>query len=136
MATLPVATRNELVDFFTAKWEVGAGPATIQVRTGVKPAATSDAATGTLLLTYTLAEPAWGAAVAGASALDASPVITTTGVAAGTATWARCFAPDGSVVCDVTAGGAGSGAELLFDNAVIAIGQTVNLNSGSITQPV
>lgn len=133
MATLPVATRNELVDFFTAKWEVGAGPATIQVRTGAKPVATSDAATGTLLLTYTLSDPAWGAAVAGVSALDASPLITTIAVAAGTAGWARCFAPDGSVVCDVTAGD--SATELLFDNAAIALGQTVNLNSGSITQP-
>ena len=135
MATLPIATRNELVDYFAAKWDVGSGAATIQVRNGVKPAATSDAATGTLLATFTLSDPGWAAASGGVANLDITPAITTTGVAAGTATWARVLAPDSSVVVDLTAGIGGSGADLIFDNPVIAIGQTVNLTVGTITQP-
>jgi len=133
VATYPIATRNELVDLSTAKWDVGSGAATIQVRNGVKPAATSDAATGTLLATFTMSDPAWGAAASGVATLDITPAISTTGVAAGTATWARVIAPDGSVVVDLTAGA--SGQDLNFDNPVIAIGQTVNLTVGTVTQP-
>ena len=135
MATLPVAYRNELVDLFSSKWDLGSGQATIQCRNGVKPAATSDAATGTLLVTFTLSDPGWAGAVAGVANLDVTPAISALGVAAGTVTWARVIAPDGSVACDLVAGAAGAGVELVFDNPVIAIGQTVNLTVGTITQP-
>lgn len=133
MATFPIATRNEHVDLSASKWDVGSGQATIQVRNGVKPAATSDAATGTLLCTFTMSDPAWAPASGGVANLDVTPAISALGVAAGTATWARVIAPDGSVVVDLTCGT--SGTDLIFDNPVIAIGQTVNLTVGTITQP-
>ena len=132
---MSTAQRNSQVNNFTGDWDIGAGTATIEVRTGGKPATPGDAATGTLLVTWALAEPPWGAAAGGSAALDATPVISAVAVAAGTAGWWRAKASDGSTIGDGTAGGSGSGADLILDNPVIALGQTVNLASGTVTQP-
>lgn len=111
---------------------VDAGPAagTIKVYTGAQPATANDPATGTLLLTWTLADPAFGAPVAGVATLDTTPVITTNAVAAGTAGWFRVADSTGVTVVDGAVP-----AQLVFDNAVIANGQVVNLTVGTVTQP-
>lgn len=133
---IPTGVRNALADAFAARADAGAGPGTIDVRTGGKPASPNDAATGTLLATFTLADPAYGAAVNGVATLDATPILTTTALAAGTAGWWRMKDSSGNSVGDGTAGGPGSGADLIWDNAVIALGQTLNITAGSVTQPI
>jgi hypothetical protein len=136
MATrLPTATRNAATNAVTAQFDAGPAAATIEVRTGAQPASANDAATGTLLATWTLADPSWGASVTGTAPLDATPVITTAAVAAGTAGWWRAKDSTGATVVDGAAGGTGSGAELILDNPVIAIGQTLNLTAGTLTTP-
>lgn len=135
MAGYSTATRNALANAFTAQVDAGVTFGTIDVRTGAKPATPADAATGTLLATFTLADPSYAAPANGVAALDATPVITTTGLAAGTAGWWRMKDSNGNVVADGTAGGTGSGAEMILDNPVIAVGQNVNLVSGSVTAP-
>jgi len=132
---LPTAVRNALAAAYTAQIDAGPSGGTIDIRTGTKPATPNDAATGTLLATLTLDPVSFGAPVAGVAALDASPVITTTGLAAGTAGWARVKDSTGASVSDITVGGTGSGADLIMDNPVVAIGQNINLTAGTVTQP-
>lgn len=132
---LPTAVRNSQVANFTARIDAGAAGGTIDIRTGGKPASPNDVPTGTLLATLTLDPVSFGAPVNGVATLDATPVITTTGLAAGTAGWARIKDSDGNSVADVTAGATGSGADLILDNAVIAVDQTINLTAGTVTQP-
>lgn len=127
---LPTATRNAVTTTVANLYDAGAGAATIDVRTGAQPATANDPATGTLLLTWTLADPAWGAPVLGVSTLDATPVITTVAVAAGTAGWFRVKDSNGNTVLDGAVG-----TQLTFDSAVIALGQTVNLTAGTLTTP-
>lgn len=136
MATrLPTAARNASVSGITALVDAGAGAGKIELRTGTQPTTGNDAATGTLLATWTLADPAWGSPSSGSSALDATPVVTTTAVAAGTAGWFRMMDSNNASVIDGSAGGTGSGAQLILDNAVIASGQVLNLTAGTMTQP-
>lgn len=132
---IPTTVRNAQADAFTARVDAGAGPGVLEVRTGGKPASPNDAATGTLLASFVLADPAFGAAVTGVATLDASPILTTTGLAAGTAGWWRLKDSSGNTVGDGTSGGTGSGADLIWDNPVIAVGQTLNITAGSVTQP-
>lgn len=136
MATrLPTAARNASVAGITALVDAGAGAGKIELRTGSQPTTADDAATGTLLATWTLADPAWGSPASGVAALDATPVITTVGVAAGTAGWFRMMDSSNNKVIDGSAGGPGSGAQLILDNPVIAVDQVLNLTAGSMTQP-
>lgn len=131
MATRPSnATRSANTDATAARFDAGAGAATVEIRTGSQPATGEAAETGTLLVTLTFADPAWGAAANGVATLDATPVLTGTAVAAGTAGWFRCKDSSGNKVIDGAIGN-----ELVFDNPVFAIGQTINISSGTMTTP-
>lgn len=127
---LPTATQNANTVTVANLFDAGAGAATVDVRTGVQPASANDPATGTLLWTWTLADPAWDAPVAGVAALDATPVIATTAVAAGTAGWFRAKDSNGNTVLDGSVG-----AQLTLDSAIVSIGQTVNLTAGTLATP-
>lgn len=136
MATrLPTAARNAATAAVADLVDAGAAAGVIELRTGAQPASANDAATGTLLATWTLADPAFGAPVTGVATLDATPVITTAAVAAGTAGWFRVKDSNGATVADGAAGGTGSGAQMILDNPVIAVGQTLNLTAGTLTTP-
>lgn len=141
MATrLPNASQqaacNAVVDLCDAGTTNAAGK--LRIYTGAQPADADSAPVGTLLVEIDLANPAYGAAdTTGAAALAGTPR-TGTAVAAGTAASFRVVDRDAATVFDgavrATAD-ADTGQELVLDNAVIASGQTVNLNSLSYTQP-
>jgi hypothetical protein len=130
---IPTAVRNTLCAAFTGAIDAGAAGGTIDIRTGSKPTTPNDAATGTLLATFTLDPVSFGAPSTGVATLDVSPAISTTGLAAGTAGWARIKDSTGASVGDITVGT--SGTDMIMDNAVIAVGQTLNLTAGTVTQP-
>lgn len=130
---LATATRNAAADAVAGRFDAGAGAATIEIRTGAKPANPQAAATGTLLATFTVNDPAFGAAAVGIATLDVSPAISTTAVAAGTAGWFRVKDSTGATVVDGTAGT--SGTDMILTNAAITNGQVLNLIAGTITQP-
>lgn len=134
MATrLSTAARNAAANAIAVLPDAGPGPGTVQVRTGAQPASADDPATGTLLATFTLADPAYGAAVAGVAALDATPVLSTAGVADGTAGWFRMLDSTGAVVFDGAVGIAGQ--QLNLNTTTIATGVTIQITSGNITMP-
>lgn len=137
MATrLATATRNALANTVATQVDADAGAGTIKVYTGAQPASANDAASGTLLLTFTLGTTAFGAAASGVITLAGLP-LAATGVAAGTAGWFRLADQSGDTVLDGKAGVAGDTPtpELILSTATVSIGLDVDLESGTITMP-
>lgn len=135
MATrLSTAARNAAADSIVALVDAGPAAGTIQVRSGVQPTTPNAAATGTLLCTFTLADPSYGAAVAGVATLDATPALSTTGVADDTAGWFRVFDSTGAAVFDGVVGTVGQ--QLNLNTTTISTGATITITSGNITMPL
>jgi hypothetical protein len=131
--TLAAATTNALADQITTLVDVGAGAGTVKVYTGDKPATPDDTATGTLLATFTLADPAAAAAAAGVAAWDTGAGIDATVAADGTAGWFRLADSDDNPVADGDCGTTGD-ADLLFDSVAWISGETVTLGASSTVQ--
>lgn len=130
MPTLPTALRNGMCDLAADSWDAGSGPATIEVRTGATPGA------GTLLLTFTMNDAAWGnsgASVAGRADVNLGSAISATAVATGTAGNARVKDSDGTTRMDLTVGT--SGADLNLSTTSIVSGIVYQLTAGTMTQP-
>jgi hypothetical protein len=135
MAVLRHATtaRNAAASAVMGLLDAGGAPGTIQIRTGAPPADPQTAATGTLLATVTLSRPAAGAPATGvATIVDPAAV---TGVAAGTAGWARFLDSAGAAVmdCDVTA--TGGGGAITLSTTTISVGVTVDMGAITYTVP-
>jgi hypothetical protein len=128
-----VAARNAGLDAIFDRADAGSGPGTIEVRTGSQPATADTAESGTLLVTFTLADPAFSAASAGVKDLDADPDLSAAAAATGTAGWARCKDSAGNTVFDGSVGT--SGTDFIINSTSITSGQTVNLTLGSVTDP-
>lgn len=130
---LATASRSAAADGVVDRLDAGAGAGTIKVYTGSQPANPQTGPTGTLLATFTLNDPAFGAAASGVATLDVDPELTATGVADGTAGWFRAADSDGNAVLDGACGT--SGAELNLSTTTISTGLSVSITSGSYTQP-
>lgn len=137
--SLATATRNAMADAAVDLIDVGAGTnGSLVVYSGTPPATADTALSGnTALATFTLADPAFGAAASGVATLDATPTLTTTGDAAGTATFFRIYDQDGANLTDVVLQGAvaTSGAELNLNTTTISVGVNVEITSGTFTMP-
>ena len=127
---LPIATRNAGANAMADLANGG----TVEIRTGAQPASAGDAATGTLLLTFPLPNPAFGAASTGTKSLAGAPR-TATGVAAGTAGWARVKTSGGGTVMDGSVTATGEGGDITMDTTTVSVDLTVNLTALTITQP-
>ena len=136
MATrLATAARNAATNSVVALVDADVGAGTIQIRTGAQPATANDPATGTLLATVTLADPSFAAAVAGVATLDATPVLSTVGVANGTAGWFRMLDNSGDTVLDGAVTVTGGGGEMELNTTTISVGVTVEITAGTLTTP-
>lgn len=127
------AAKDDALDAALDLADAGAGPATIEVYTGTQPATPNSAPTGTLLATFTCADPAWGASAAGVKTLDAAPDLTTTTVDPGTPGWARMLDSNGEEIMDGTVGT--TGTDFITSSSPWADAQTVNLTSGTVSIP-
>lgn len=114
--------------------DAGAGAGTLKVYTGSKPASVETAASGTLLATFTLTDPA-GSAASGVLTLDFDPDLSATVAADGTAGWFRIADSDGNGVVDGSVSATGSGGDLTFTSTSWTTGMTVTLTDGTVTQP-
>lgn len=130
---ISTTARNSAADVIGNLVDAGAGAGTLKLYTGAQPATPNTAASGTLLATVTLVDPAFTAAVTGSKTLaDPAPV---TGVADGTAGWWRIADSDGNAVIDGTAGT--TGTDLILNTATISNGVSFDiLSGGTITMPV
>jgi hypothetical protein len=132
MATrISTAARNAAADGVVDLLDAGAGAGTLKIYTGSQPATGDTAESGTLLATFTLSDPAFGAASSGVA--TAAAIANTTGVAAGTAGWFRAEDSTGANVLDGTVGT--SGAELNLNTTTISVGLTVSITSWTVTMP-
>jgi len=132
---LATATVNAGANAMCDLADGGVGAGTLDIRTGAQPASANDVASGTLLATFTLADPAFAAGVAGVKTLDADPDLTTVGLAAGTAGWARMKDSAGATVLDVSVTATGGGGDIEVDNTSIAVDQNVTITAGTVTMP-
>ena len=122
------AHANGVVDLIDA----GSGPGTLKIYDGTMPGPNA-AADGTLLVTITLDDPAFGDAVAGVATMaDLDPV---NWAADGTADYWRACDSDGNVVLqgDVTVT-AGSGS-LKLSSVTAVTGSPVDVTSFTYTAP-
>lgn len=135
MATrIPTASRNAACDAVVDRADGGAAAGTLQIRTGTQPASANDVASGTLLATVTLADPAFGAASTGVATLLGVP-LAATGAADGTAGWFRMLDSDSNTVLDGAATATGGGGELELNTTTISTGVDVEVTGGTITMP-
>jgi hypothetical protein len=130
---LSTTARNAMADSLVDLLDAGTGAATIQIRSGSMPATPQTAATGTLLATVTLADPAAGSAATGVATI--SDPASVTGAADGTAGWARILDSSNNVVmdCDVTA--TGGGGAITLNTVTISTGVSVDLGAITVTVP-
>lgn len=130
------ATRNAKVNAAVDLLDVGTTTAggTIKIYSGAQPATPATAASGTLLATVILANPAFGASASGVATL--SDPASVNAVATDTAGWARFADRDGAVVFDghVTATGGGGVVEL--SSTSLVSGSPVDITGGTYTQPM
>jgi len=131
--TLATATRNAMCDAAVDLIDGGAGAGTIQIRSGSRPASANDAATGTLLATVTLIDPAFGAASAGVATV-ANPAAVTA-VATATATWFRALDSNAATIFDGSVTATGGGGDLTLATTSITTGLSVDITGGTFTMP-
>lgn len=130
---LSTAVRNAMLNAITTALDAGTA-AKIKIYDGTQPAGPDTAITSQVLLaTFTCADPSFEAAASGSMNLDADPDLTTTGVAAGTATWARVTTSADVAVFDGSAGTAGT--DFILNTATVSVGVNMTLTTGSLTQP-
>ena len=114
---------------------LGTGTAVLQIRSGAQPATPDTTASGTLLATVSLPNPAFGTPATGVSALLGTP-ITAAFVAAGTAGHFRVLNRNGDAVMDGDITVTGGGGTLQLSNVTIASGVDVVITGTSYTQPL
>lgn len=127
-----IAACDAIVDLLDA----GVSAGYIECRTGTQPSNVDDAATGTLLGTLTLSDPAFGNAadaapggIATASAITAD----TSADATGTIGYCRAYDSAGNAIIDGSAGT--SGEDFNFDSVSVTAGQQINMTSWTVTMP-
>lgn len=129
---IATTVRNALADAFDAAVNAGTPASKLQLRTGNAPAATTDAAAGTLLAEFTLPDPAFGNAASGV--VTANAISNTTGLAAGTVGHFRVIDGDGVCVEDSQSVGT-SGTELVINTTTVSVGLTMSVSSWTVTMP-
>lgn len=129
---ISTAARNAACDAVVDLLDGGPSFGTIKIYDGTQPAGPGTAITTQVLLaTFTLEDPAFGSASTGVATLDTTPILSTTGLAASTATWFRAADSTGTAVLDGSAGT--SGTDLILNTATISVGVTVECSAGTIT---
>lgn len=132
--SLATSARTAMCDALVDLLDAGSGAGTMQIRTGTKPATPNTAATGTLLATVTLVDPAFGAASSGVATLADPGAVTA--VADGTAGWFRALDSTGAAVFDGTVTATGGGGDLTLATTTVTIGLSIDVTGGTVTMPV
>lgn len=132
--TIKISTtaRNAACDAIVDLLDAGASFGKIRIYDGTQPAGPGTAvSTQVLLAEFTLEDPAFGSAATGVATLDATPVLSTTGLAASTATWFRALDSNNVAYIDGSAGT--SGTDIILNTATISVGVTVEISAGTLT---
>lgn len=117
------ALRNTLADAVDAAINTGSGTATLTLRDSTS-----------VLATFNLQNPAFGAAAGGVITLEGVP-ITTNATAAGDADNFQILDRDGTLLVSGSVTGSGGGGDIEVSNINIASGQLCSLDSLTYTAP-
>lgn len=130
---LSTPARNAAADAVVGLLDAGPAAGTLRIYSGGQPASPATAASGTLLATVTLPDPSSTAASNGTDTiLDPAPV---TGVADGTAGWARFADSAGVAVMDCSVTATGGGGDITLSTTTISVGVTVDMAAITYTVP-
>jgi len=132
--TLATAARNGMCDLLVDLLDAGAAAGKIEIRSGTRPANPNTTATGTLLATVTLIDPAFGAASTGVATL--TDPVSVTAVATGTATWFRAMDSNNNAVMDGRVTATGGGGDLTLATTSLTTGLAVDVTGGTVTMPL
>lgn len=134
---ISTAARNAACDSVVDLLDAGAAAPKLRIYSGTQPAG-PDTAIGAQVLLAELAmdaTAAFGASGTGTANLDATPVLSATGLAAGTAAWFRMLDSNNLAVIDGSAGLSAGSPDLTLNTTTISVGVTVEVSAGSITMP-
>ncbi|GGR51925.1 hypothetical protein [Streptomyces roseolus] len=131
---LSASLANSLANAVDDAVNAGTGAGTIKIYTGSQPATADTAASGTLLATFTLSDPAFGAAASGTITLNGVP-LTVAAAATGTAGWFRMESNGGATVTVLDGSVGTSGQQINLNTTSITSGVNVTITSGTITMP-
>lgn len=131
--TLTTALRSAIADLVADSVDAGSGAGKLEIRSGTRPASPGDAATGTLLATVVLVDPAFGAASSGACTIADPDSVDA--VATGTATWFRALTSADAACFDGKVTATGDGGDLTLASTSIVSGAGVDITGGTITMP-
>lgn len=124
-----IATRNEQVELFGSLFDGG----TLEIYTGTQPADPNSAPSGSLLATIPIPNPAFAAPSGGTVAKSGSWSVVATGT--GTAGYARFISADTLKTMDAVVTNIPGDNDLLINTVDIAIGNTVQVVSLTLTEP-
>jgi len=127
---LSTAARNAQVAAVTALIDAGTGPGVLQLRDGTAPAGPGSTATGTLLASFTLADPAFAAPTGGTGTADVDPALTATAADTGTPTWYRILDSAGTPLADGDVA-----TDMTITPSAVTVGATVTLTAWTLTAP-
>lgn len=114
--------------------DAGSGAAVLQIRSGTQPAGPDTTASGTLLASITLNDPAFAESV-GVLTIDESPALTDASAdATGTATWFRILTSAGVAVLDGSVTATGQGGDITVTSTSIVATAAVTITGGTITE--
>jgi len=128
---IPTAARNASANAVAALADAGSGAAVVKIYTGSQPASANDAASGTLLITWTMSDPAFGSA-SGGTVTAASMPKSANAVASGTAGWGRLEDSSGNAVADGDVGT--SGTVFVVSSTTIVSGSPYSLTALTYAQ--
>lgn len=106
---------------------------TLEIRTGSKPSSPQASATGTLLTSHTLSNPAFGDFSTGSA--NASNISDATALETGTAGWFRIYDRDGNAVFDGSVTISDGGGDITFDIIDFVVGGVIVITSLRATMP-
>lgn len=134
--TLSIAARSAAAAAIAALSDAGAGAGKIRIYSGARPAGPGTAVgVQVLLAEFACADPAFDLPVNGVVDLDATPVLATTGLAAGTATWARALDSNNVAYLDGKVTASGGGGDYIISTTTVSVGLPLTVSAGTLTMP-
>jgi len=124
-----IDTRDVQVELFGSLFDGG----TLEIYTGAQPSDPNSGPTGSLLATIPIPNPAFGSASAGVVTKSGTWSVVATGT--GVAGWARFISADTLKTMDAVVTNIPGDNDLLINTVDIAIGNTVQVVSLTLTSP-
>ena len=127
------AVQDLMADAAVDHVDTGTGTAVLEIYSGSAPVSIGGSPAGTLLVSFDLADPAFGASSSGTATLLGVP-ISGTGVGDATAGYARVVNQNGDAIFDTEDVGT-SGNEVTMSTTTVSTGLDVSLTAMTISAP-